>query len=47
MNRMMNAFVPASVARKLEADLLGKGLARKAAYASSRGDSLPTLKMNK
>ena len=47
LNRIMNALVPASLARKLEADLLGKGLANKAASASSRGDSLPELKMNK
>jgi uncharacterized protein len=47
LNRIMNALVPASLARKLEADLLGKGLANKAASASSRGDSLPKLKMNK
>src|ERR1700674_5066521 len=33
LNRIMNALVPASLARKLEADLLGKGLARKAASA--------------
>ena len=31
LNRIMNALVPASLARKLEADLLGKGIARKAA----------------
>ena len=31
LNRIMNALVPASLARKLEADLLGKGLARQAA----------------
>jgi short-subunit dehydrogenase len=33
LNRIMNALVPASLARKLEADLLGKGLASKAATA--------------
>jgi short-subunit dehydrogenase len=33
VNRILNALVPASLARKLEADLLGKGLARKAASA--------------
>jgi short-subunit dehydrogenase len=33
LNRIMNALVPASLARKLEADLLGKGLARLAASA--------------
>src|SRR5882672_3077879 len=31
LNRILNALVPASLARKLEADLLGKGIARKAA----------------
>jgi short-subunit dehydrogenase len=29
MNRILNALVPASLARKLEADMLGKGLASK------------------
>jgi short-subunit dehydrogenase len=29
LNRIMNALVPASLARKIEADLLGKGLASK------------------
>jgi short-subunit dehydrogenase len=33
LNRIMNALVPAALARKLEADLLGKGLARKSASA--------------
>ena len=33
LNRIMNAFVPASLARKMEADLLGKGLASKSASA--------------
>ena len=36
LNRIMNALVPASLARKLEADLLGKGLANKAAPANAR-----------
>ena len=35
LNRIMNALVPASLARKLEADLLGKGLARKPASAGA------------
>jgi len=35
LNRIMNSIVPAFLARKLEADLLGKGLARKAAFAGS------------
>jgi short-subunit dehydrogenase len=34
LNRIMNALVPASLARKMEADLLGKGLASKSAAAS-------------
>jgi uncharacterized protein len=33
LNRIMNALVPASRARKMEADLLGKGLASKTASA--------------
>ncbi len=36
LNRIMNALVPASLARKLEADLLGKGLAGKAASAKAQ-----------
>jgi len=39
LNRIMNAFVPASLARKLLADLLGKGLASKAASANARADA--------
>jgi len=35
LNRIMNALVPASLARKLEADLLGKGIASKAASAKA------------
>jgi short-subunit dehydrogenase len=35
LNRIMNALVPASLARKMEADMLGKGLASKSASASS------------
>ena len=34
LNRIMNALVPASLARKIEADMLGKGLASKSAVAS-------------
>src|SRR5947208_11925797 len=37
LNRIMNALVPPSLARKLEAELLGKGLARKSAAPSARG----------
>src|SRR5271169_6470551 len=33
LNRIMNALVPPSLARKMEADMLGKGLASKAASA--------------
>jgi short-subunit dehydrogenase len=36
MNRMLNALVPASLARKMEADLLGKGLASRSAPANAR-----------
>jgi hypothetical protein len=35
LNRIMNALVPASVGRKLLADLLGKALANKAASAGA------------
>jgi hypothetical protein len=31
LNRILNALVPASLARKIEADLIGKGLASKSA----------------
>jgi short-subunit dehydrogenase len=34
LNRIMNALVPDSLARKMEADMLGKGLASKSATAS-------------
>ena len=38
LNRIMNALVPASLARKMEADMIGKGLASKAAsLAGSTG----------
>src|SRR5438105_10935866 len=36
LNRIMNALVPASLARKLLADLLGKGLVSKAASAKAQ-----------
>ena len=39
LNRIMNALVPASLARKIEADMLGKGLASKFAVASARGEA--------
>jgi uncharacterized protein len=35
LNRIMSALVPASLARKMEADMLGKGLASKSALASA------------
>jgi uncharacterized protein len=39
LNRIMNAVVPASLARKLLADLLRKGLASKAASANARAEA--------
>jgi uncharacterized protein len=39
LNRIMNALVPASLARKMEADMLGKALASKFAVASARGEA--------
>ena len=39
LNRILNALVPASLARKMEADMLGKGLASKSAVASARGEA--------
>jgi hypothetical protein len=38
LNRIMNALVPASLARKLLADLLGKGLVSKAASGNARAE---------
>ena len=35
LNRILNALVPASLARKMEADLLGKGVASKSASAGT------------
>jgi short-subunit dehydrogenase len=37
LNRIMNALVPASLARKMEADMLGKGLASKSGLAGVVG----------
>ena len=34
LNRIMNALAPASLARKMEADMLGKGIATKSALAN-------------
>jgi short-subunit dehydrogenase len=39
LNRIMNALVPASLARQMEADMLGKGLASKSAVATARGEA--------
>src|SRR3989454_4736319 len=39
LNRILNALVPASFARKMEADLLGKGLANKSAPANARAEA--------
>jgi short-subunit dehydrogenase len=39
LNRIMNAIVPASFARKMEADMIDKALASKSASASSRGEA--------
>jgi short-subunit dehydrogenase len=39
MNRILNTLVPASLARKMEADLLGKGLASKSAPANARAEA--------
>ena len=39
LNRVMNALVPASLARKMEADMLGTALAGKSAVASARGEA--------
>src|ERR1700726_845939 len=38
LNRILNALVPASLARKMLADLLGKGLARKPAPENARAE---------
>jgi uncharacterized protein len=39
LNRIMNALVPASLARKMEADMIGKGLASKSAPANARAEA--------
>ena len=39
LNRILNALVPASLARKMLADLLGKGLASKSASANARAEA--------
>jgi short-subunit dehydrogenase len=39
LNRILNALVPASLARKMLADLLGKGLASKSAPANARAEA--------
>src|SRR5260370_29930078 len=39
LNRIMNALVPASLARRMEADLLGKGLVSRSAPANARAEA--------
>jgi len=39
LNRILNALVPASLARKMEADLLGEGLGNKSAPANARAEA--------
>ncbi len=39
LNRILDALVPASLARKMLADLLGKGLANKSAPANARAEA--------
>jgi len=39
LNRIMNALLPASLARKIEADMLGKGHASKSAPANARAEA--------
>jgi uncharacterized protein len=39
LNRIMNALVPASLARQMEADLLGNGVANKSARADARAEA--------
>jgi hypothetical protein len=39
LNRIMNALVPPSLARKMEADMLGKGIASKSAPANERAEA--------
>src|SRR5579863_1326874 len=39
LNRILNALVPASLARKMLADLLGKGLANKSAPPNARAEA--------
>jgi uncharacterized protein len=39
LNRILNALVPASLARKMLAELLGKGLASKSAPANARAEA--------
>ena len=39
LNRILSALVPASLARKMEADMLGKGLASKSAPANARAEA--------
>jgi uncharacterized protein len=42
-NRILNALVPASLARRMEADLLGQGFARKPTPAHARAEANLTV----
>jgi len=39
LNRIMNALVPTSLGRKMQADMIGKGVASKAAPANTRAEA--------
>jgi hypothetical protein len=39
LNRIMNALVPTSLGRKMQADMIGKGVASKAAPANARAEA--------
>ena len=39
LNRIVNALVPASFARKMQADMIGKALASKSAHANARAEA--------
>ena len=45
LNRIMNALVPASLARKIEADLIDKGLASKFAPANAGAEARESLEL--
>jgi hypothetical protein len=46
LNRIMNALVPASVARKMEADMIGKALASRSLPTSPRANRTVDSGMN-